>query len=212
MINPVPSKQLVRSFTGEYHLDVFRRQLGDEIQGNTGRIRQRLIEIVLDLGHSPPVFLLRYHMRIMLDPHLRGQLCGKFALVIVSAVVKTHREGLLSPEIGGDIAGVHPSGQKAANLHVADTVRLHRVGEDPVDSVHRFFKRHCFLRMEYRLPVTMLADPAVLVPQEMSGGQAENILKKGFPRQGILERQIVIQRRLIEFLDIAGMPENGFYF
>ena len=126
------------------------------------------------------------------------------------AVVKAHGERLLSAEIGRHKAGIHPAGQEAAHLHIADAVRRHRVGERPVNLVHRLLQRHAFVRVEGRLPVAGDLHLPVGIGEIMRRGQAINILEKGFSGHGILEGQIAVQRRRVQLLFHVRVGENGF--
>ena len=89
-------------------------------------------------------------------------------------------------------------------------MRLHRIGEHPVDLVHRLVKGHAFVRMKNRLPIPVLAYLAVPVPEIMGGAQTVYVFKKGFPRDRILKRKIAVQRVFVEFLHEIRMLQQAF--
>ena len=48
----IATKQLVGTFAGKHHLHVLRRVSTQEIQRVFRRIRQRLVQVILDVGHA----------------------------------------------------------------------------------------------------------------------------------------------------------------
>ena len=164
MIDAVAAEQLVRPFARQHHLDMLGGQLGDEIECDTRRVGQGLVQCVLHLGQRVPVFLLRNAVDIVLDAEFSGQFSGIGAFIIMRAALKAHRKGFLASEIGGDKAGVYPTRQETAHFHVADAVGLHRIGERPVDLVHRFFQGHGFVGPKDGFEIAALFDLPLFEP------------------------------------------------
>ena len=64
--------------------------------------------MVLNLADTVPIFLCGDHLIMVLQTDLFAQSFRPVDLVVLLAIVKTDRKGLLSFEMGGDVTGIYP--------------------------------------------------------------------------------------------------------
>ena len=212
VVHRIAAEQLVSAFAGQHHLHIFACQLGNKEQGNTGGVCQGLVHVVLDFLDVPPEFLGGDNLEVVVYADFLGKALGPVDFIVFLAEVKAHGKGLLVGEIGGNIAGIYAAGQEAAHFHVADLVGVDGFLKDLFDLVHCLFLGHGLIGVEHGLPVPGGGDFAVLIPQIVGGHQAENALKEGLGRHGVLEGKVVVQGVHVELFLKARELENALDF
>ena len=205
----VAAEQLVGALAREHDLDIFGRETRHEVERHAGRIRQRLIHVILHGGHRVPEFLGGNQVGVVLDADVAAQFLRPADLIIFLAEVKADGEGLLIGKIGGHIAGIHARRQEATDLDVGDLVGVDGILKDLFDLIDRFVLGHVLVGTEARLKVAVGLQHAVLIPQVVARQQAIDVLEKGFGRHGILIGKIGIERMLVEALDKARVFQNA---
>ena len=168
-----------------------------EVQGHGGRVRQRLVHVVLDLPEVPPELLGGDDLADVLDRDLLRELLGVADLVVLGAVVEAHGEGLVHMGGAGHVAGVHPGAEEGAHLHVGNLVGLHAVVEGLLDLVHPVLQGLVFLGVEGGQPVPGDAHLPVLVGEVVGGRHFVHVFKEGLRPGGVLEGQVALQGLLV---------------
>ena len=106
------------------------------------------------------------------------------------------------------IAGVHAAGQERADLNIGDLVRLHTVVERVGDAVDPGVQIRLFVCVEVHVPVALHLEFAVLVGEVVRRRQLVNALEESFVAGGVLEGEVVFQRRGVEdFLEVGVAQE-----
>ena len=205
----VAAEQLVRALARQHDLDVLARDLRDKVQRDTRRVSQGLIHVILHLRHSRPEFLGRDQLRVMLHADLLRQRLCPVDLVIFLAEIKSDGKGFLALKVRGNVRRIHSRREETAYLNVRDLMRFHAVLKDLLDLVHRFFLGHFEVGLEFCLKVALCLHHAVTVPHKVTGQQAVYVLEEGHRLRHILERQIRVQRLVVEPLHKVGVLQNA---
>ena len=82
-------------------------EFGDKIKRDAGRVRKRLVHMVLNLLDVSPEFFGGNHLVVMVDADMLRQALCPVDLVVFFPKVKADSEGLLIGKIGGNVAGIH---------------------------------------------------------------------------------------------------------
>ncbi len=209
-VDVVPAEQLVRAFAGKDDLHVFARYFRHKIQRGAGGVGQGLVHVILHRAQVAPVLLRRNHVGVVFQADLARKALGIADFVVPLVVAKPDGERLLPLEIARDIAGIHPAGKEAPDLHVADAVRRDGILEHLFDLGDGLFLRHGLVGVELRLPVTVDLHFPVAVPQAVRGRQAVHALEKRLRRDGVFERDVVVQRVGVQLFFKAGEREDAF--
>ena len=204
----IAAEQFIGALSREHDLDIVAGKTGDKVQRNTGRVGKRLIHIVLHGRHRVPEFIARDQMGMVLDADFAAQLLRPADFVILLTEVKADGEGFLVCKVSGDVAGIHARGQEASDLDVRDLVRVDGVLKHLLNAVDRLFLGERLVGLEARLEVAVGLDLTALVPEIVTGHQAEYVLKEGLGRYRVLEGKVGVQRASVEALDELGVLEN----
>ena len=130
---------------------------------------QRLIHMVLNVLHIAPEFLGGNQMSVVLHADLFAQPFRPADFVVFLSEIEAHRKGFLICEVGGNIAGVHAAGEKAAHLHIADLMGIDAFLKYLFNFIHRLFFRQAFIWVEPCFPIPGGLHLAVTVPQVVAG-------------------------------------------
>ena len=198
MVDPVSSEQFVRPLPGKHHFYLPAGQFRDKIKSYAGWVRQRLVHIILNRRQGLKKFISADDSGCMLQIFFRGCFLCPVDLIAAAVLRKPHCKSFLPGKIGRRPAGIHPAGQKAAHLHIADPVRLYGILKGSLDPVRRLGQRHGFIRAENRLPVSADMQRTVPVSHTVGGGQTENTAIKSLRRNRILKREIAFQGSFIQ--------------
>ena len=203
----VPGEDLIRAFARENHRHFLPGQLRQEVQRHAGRVRLRLVHVVLDVRESVEAFVRRDELAAVADAKLVRKL-GRVVRLVEFVVIKAHAERGVRHQHSGNVAGIHAAGEERADLYVRNAVGGHGFVHHFVQLVRADFKV-LRLRVEFAVPEAAHVHLAVLIHKIVGRGQLVHALEEGFLCGGILQRQIGAQRILVDGLDEFGMLEKG---
>ena len=149
-VDVVAGEHLVSALSREHHFHILGGQLRQEEECVRAWIRERLVEVVLDIARTPKVLVGGHDLDPVFDADGFRQQPGVQCLV-VPRVFETDRvrsHGPAGPDLGGDIARVDPARQEAPNLDVGDLVGDDRFRDRLSNPVHEILERLPTLELE----------------------------------------------------------------
>ena len=144
----------------------------------------------------------------MLDADLLGQGLRPGDLVIFFAEIKSDGKGFLTLKIRRDIRGIDAGREEATHFDIRDLMRLNAVLKDLLDLVDGLILGHLQIGLELGLKITLCLDNAVAEPHEVTRQEALDVLEEGHRLRHILERQVSVQRLVVEALGEVRMLQN----
>ena len=174
------------------------RKLCQKIQRHAGRVRLRLVHVVLNIREGFETLFGRDELAVVFYAQLFRQLCGIIRLIKL-IVIKPDAECVVRHQAGGDITGIYAARKKRANLHIGNAVRGHRFMHGFIQLVCACVKALLF-GGKLAIPIALNFHLAVFIGEIVRGGQLIDAFEERLFRGGILQRQIGQQRIFIHGL------------
>ena len=134
-IDIVAAEEFVRTFAGHGCFHMLCRCAGNEIQGDGGRVCQRLVHVILHVADGIPVFLFGNEVAVVIDlDFFRQRLCVIDFVVVL--IIEANGEGLVPFEAGSYIGAVYAAGKEGANFNVCDFMSLNGILHGCIDLIH----------------------------------------------------------------------------